>query len=77
MSEPLTTDCAYCGSPDVLDDAWFCDKAECWAAYWQDARREYRMRQWAGTGVLPWGMPARRAYWPRRFPFGFAGEYVE
>lgn len=30
MSEPFSEKCVYCGSPDVLDDTWFCAKAECW-----------------------------------------------
>lgn len=30
MSEPLSDFCIYCGSPDVLDDAWYCDKPLCW-----------------------------------------------
>jgi len=33
MSDPLSDECLYCGSSYVLDDAWFCDRHECWAAY--------------------------------------------
>lgn len=34
MSEPFTETCQYCGSPEVLDDAWWCD--ECWDAYYEE-----------------------------------------
>lgn len=40
MSDPFSTHCAYCGSPDVLDDAWFCDKPACWDAYDAECREE-------------------------------------
>lgn len=34
MSEPpLSETCVYCGSPDVMDDAWWCEKQACWEAY--------------------------------------------
>lgn len=33
MSDPLSDECAYCGSPSVLDEAWFCDRPKCWAAW--------------------------------------------
>lgn len=36
MSDPLSDVCDYCGSPDVLDDAWFCGRSACWAAYEAD-----------------------------------------
>ena len=38
MSEPLSDVCAYCGSPDVLDDAWWCDTASCWQAYEKEGK---------------------------------------
>ena len=38
MSEPLSTNCAYCNSPDVLDDAWWCDKPLCWLMYEKEAK---------------------------------------
>jgi hypothetical protein len=33
MSDPITKTCEYCGSPHVMDDAWWCDSPECWEAY--------------------------------------------
>jgi len=46
MSDPLSDVCAYCGSPDVLDDAWWCDRLECWDAYKEECREaaEYEAR---------------------------------
>jgi len=38
MADPLADRCAYCGSTAVLDDAWFCDRADCWQAYQRDCR---------------------------------------
>jgi hypothetical protein len=28
--------CMYCGSPQVMDDAWWCDRPECWKAYYRE-----------------------------------------
>lgn len=33
MSDPLSDVCVYCGSGDVLDDAWFCSSTRCYRAY--------------------------------------------
>lgn len=46
MSDPLSDVCAYCGSPDVLDDAWWCESQECWQAYEAEERKrsEYELR---------------------------------
>lgn len=46
MSEPFTERCIYCGSPDVMDDAWWCWEPACWDAYERDerARRVYNKR---------------------------------
>lgn len=66
MSDPLSTECAYCGSPAVLDDAWWCDRLQCWEAYRADiqdyADHEARTpltRRWAerdlyATHALLW-----------------------
>ena len=40
MSEPLSDICVYCGSPDVLDDAWWCDKLLCWLMYRKECEEE-------------------------------------
>lgn len=40
MSEPFTDKCVYCGSPDVLDDAWWCEKGVCWQLYYADVEKE-------------------------------------
>lgn len=40
MSDPLSDHCLYCGSPNVLDDAWFCDRRECRAAYEAEEKAE-------------------------------------
>lgn len=40
MSEPLSDACVYCGSPDVLDDAWWCEKPLCWMLYEKDMKEE-------------------------------------
>jgi hypothetical protein len=46
MSEPFTDRCIYCGSSDVLDDAWWCDETECWDAYDKECQElcEYEER---------------------------------
>lgn len=36
MSYPMSETCEYCGSPHVMDDAWWCDEPECWAAYYRE-----------------------------------------
>lgn len=36
MSDPMSEACEYCGSSDVMDDAWWCDASECWAAYYRE-----------------------------------------
>lgn len=36
MSYPMSETCEYCGSPDVMDDAWWCEAPECWAAYYRE-----------------------------------------
>lgn len=41
MSDPLSDKCAYCGSPAVMDDAWFCSRPGCWAAYEAECRAEF------------------------------------
>lgn len=43
MSDPLADKCAYCGSTEVMDDAWFCDKSACWAAYMNEAQDSVRL----------------------------------
>lgn len=43
MSDPISTRCAYCGSPNVLDDAWFCGNTTCWAAYETEGREELEL----------------------------------
>jgi len=69
MSYPMTDTCAYCDSPDVMDDAWWCEKSECWEAY--DAEEDERMRyedrtpltmhkavlDLSQTGASVWGLP--------------------
>jgi hypothetical protein len=72
MSDPLSAVCAYCGSPDVLDDAWFCDTPACWAAYEADCREEiaYQARtplthdkargDLMATKAAVWGIPVIR-----------------
>lgn len=37
MSEPFCPTCEYCGSPEVLDDAWWC--GECWDEYYDECER--------------------------------------
>lgn len=44
MSEPFTDKCVYCGSPDVLDDAWWCSRRECWDAHYRD-EQAYQERE--------------------------------
>lgn len=46
MSVPFTETCEYCGSPHVMDDAWWCDSRECWAAYYRECeeRAAYKDR---------------------------------
>jgi hypothetical protein len=39
MSDPLTPACAYCGSPEVIDDAWWCGNVECERAAFADTPR--------------------------------------
>jgi hypothetical protein len=43
MSDPITNTCEYCGSPHVLDDAWWCEAPECWEAYYRE-EDEQRMQ---------------------------------
>lgn len=71
MSEPLSETCAYCGSPDVMDDAWWCEDPACWDAYEREEedRKAYLARspltrEWAdsdlwATGATIWGPPCR------------------
>lgn len=33
MSEPFTEICQYCGSSEIMDDAWLCDECEYISAY--------------------------------------------
>jgi hypothetical protein len=42
----MTETCQYCGSPDVLDDAWWCASQACWEAYGheEDERFAYESR---------------------------------
>jgi hypothetical protein len=40
MSDPFTELCVYCGSPEVLDDSWFCDDVSCYWAYQRDEQDE-------------------------------------
>lgn len=58
MSDPFCDFCVYCGSPNVLDDAWFCDRHECYVDYQNEeqARFEYEQRtplthEWAFTDL--------------------------
>lgn len=46
MSEPFSERCVYCDSPDVLDDAWFCEMPECWQTYFKECKDidEYQER---------------------------------
>lgn len=47
MSEPYSERCSYCGSPNVLDDAWFCSSRGCFEVYMAEmkAAAEYEGRQ--------------------------------
>ena len=45
MSEPFTDECVYCGSLEVMDDAWWCWRKACWKAY----ERECVMEDWRET----------------------------
>lgn len=45
MSEPFSDKCAYCGSPDVLDDAWFCERPECWQAYYREDKENFEYQE--------------------------------
>jgi hypothetical protein len=71
MSEPLSETCFYCGSPDVMDDAWWCEASECWDAYYREEqdRADYEARTpltrtkadsdlWS-TNATVWGPMAR------------------
>lgn len=67
MSDPFTEQCVYCGSPDVMDDAWWCPKRECWAAYehecaiemWRETHRPLTSnkarKDLTKTGANVWG----------------------
>jgi len=69
MSDPLSDECLYCGSSYVLDDAWFCDRHECWAAYeregaaelWRETHRPLTHNKaradLAATKASVWGVP--------------------
>lgn len=69
MSDPLSTECAYCGSPDVIDDAWWCQRRECWQAYddeclevlaYEDRTpltRSKARRDVVKTHAFVWGIP--------------------
>jgi hypothetical protein len=71
MSDPITEKCAYCGSPDVIDDAWWCSRHECWNAYYKECERgiEYERRtpltygkarnDLGDTKASVWGPPSR------------------
>lgn len=39
----MTETCVYCESPDVMDDAWWCDAPACWSAYYRECK-EYEER---------------------------------
>jgi hypothetical protein len=45
MSDPLSEKCLYCGAPDVLDDAWWCHRRECWAEYEREAEEKMKARR--------------------------------
>lgn len=45
MSDPLSDVCIYCGSPDVLDDAWWCDKPLCWLMYEKEQTEAHKYEQ--------------------------------
>src|SRR5208282_3857968 len=69
MSEPLSDTCIYCGSSDVLDDAWWCDKPLCWLMYEKECKeaiayekstlltRGKAYRDLATTKACVWGTP--------------------
>jgi hypothetical protein len=71
MSYPMAETCFYCGSPDVMDDAWWCEAPECWDAYYREEqeRADYEARTpltrskalsdlWS-TDATVWGPMAR------------------
>ncbi len=45
MSDPLSEVCIYCGSPDVLDDAWWCYKPLCGLLAQRDEREEAELEE--------------------------------
>lgn len=69
MSDPLSEACVYCGSPDVLDDAWWCESYSCWWAYYRECEEatafETRtplthgkaIHDLANTKACVWGTP--------------------
>lgn len=71
MSDPITKTCEYCGSPDVMDDAWWCEAPECWDAYYREEkeRTDYEDRNpftrnkaisdMMKTEATVWGPPVR------------------
>ena len=41
MSDPITNICVYCGSPDVMDDAWWCSSPACWDNAEEEAKESF------------------------------------
>jgi hypothetical protein len=57
VSDPLSDRCLYCGSLAVLDDAWFCSRVECYAAYECESAEDFndKLRACGLTELLPDG----------------------
>jgi hypothetical protein len=55
MSDPLSDRCLYCGSRSVLDDAWFCSRPQCYAAYESESAKGFndKLRACGLTELLP------------------------
>lgn len=45
MSSPITETCEYCGSPDVMDDAWWCDAPACCSAYDRECEKTHEYEE--------------------------------